>query len=187
MRPRRDYRGLDEIDRQILKVLQADCKTVLTKVGERVGLSAPSIVERVRKLESEGFISGYHARLNARRLGMDITAFVGISIDRPQRVETFEQRLRAIEAEVMRLEDVQECHHVTGEHTLLLKVKTYNTESLQGLIGKLRSIPGIERTETNVVLSTLAERIEVGVDPPETRTSPPRQDVPAAGENRVPL
>ncbi len=151
MKARRDELGLDEIDRRILSLLQQDCKVPLAKIGERVGLSAPSVVERVRKLEGEGFITGYHASLDARRLGFDITAFIGVSIAHPRGITFFEKQLPV-------LDNVLECHHVTGGHTLLLKVKTKNTQSLEELIRVLRSIEGVERTETSVVLSTKVER-----------------------------
>ena len=155
MKPRRNGAGLDEIDRRILGLLQADCKTPLAKIGEKVGLSAPSVVERVRKLEGDGFITGYHANLDARKLGVDITAFIGVAVSHPQGIAIFEQQLP-------HLPEVLECHHVTGGHTLLLKVKTRNTQSLENLIRTLRSISGVERTETSVVLSTKVERSGVG-------------------------
>jgi Lrp/AsnC family leucine-responsive transcriptional regulator len=155
MRGKRDPKGLDEIDRRILEMLQADCKVALAKVGERVGLSPPSIVERVRKLEHEGYIQGYHARLSARRLGLDVTAFISVWTSHPRVIQDFERQLSEFE-------DVLECHHVTGEPTLLLKVKTRNTQSLERLISSLRSLSGVERTETNVVLSTLVERSGLG-------------------------
>jgi Lrp/AsnC family transcriptional regulator, leucine-responsive regulatory protein len=155
MKPRRDELGLDEIDRRILGLLQIDCKLPLAKIGEKVGLSAPSIVERVRKLEAEGFITGYHAHLDARRLGMDITAFIGVSVVHPKSISFFETQLA-------HLPDVLECHHVTGGYTLLLKVKTRDTQSLERLIQTLRSIEGVERTETSVVLSTKVEKTALG-------------------------
>lgn len=155
MKIRRDAHGLDTIDRRILEVLQSDCKTSLAKIGEQVGLSAPSIIERVRKLESEGFIRGYHALLDPRRLGIDVAAFIGVSIRHPGAIVRFEERL-------LDLDDVLECHHVTGQHTLLLKVKTRNTESLEQLIRSLREIEGVERTETSVVLSTKVEKSALG-------------------------
>jgi len=155
MRSKRDPQGLDEIDRRILETLQADCKVALARVGEQVGLSAPSIVERVKKLESEGFILGYHARLNARRLGLDVTAFISVWTDHPQVIKDFVARLSEFD-------DVLECHHVTGDPSLLLKIKTRNTQSLERLISSLRSLDGVERTETNVVLSTLVERPGLG-------------------------
>jgi Lrp/AsnC family transcriptional regulator, leucine-responsive regulatory protein len=169
MRPKRDPRGLDEIDRRILEVLQSDCKVALAKIGEQVGLSAPSIVERIRKLENEGFIKGYHARLSARRLGLDVTAFISVTTAHARAIKEFAKHLEE-------LEDVLECHHVTGDPTLLLKVKTRNTDSLERLISAVRSLPGVERTETNVVLSTLVERpglshrsIQAATSEPPTR------------------
>ena len=158
MRSKRDPQGLDEIDRRILEMLQADCKVALARVGEQVGLSAPSVVERVRKLENEGFIQGYHARLNARRLGLDVIAFISVWTAHPQVIKDFGAKL----AQLSELEDVLECHHVTGDPSLLLKVKTRNTQSLERLISALRSLAGVERTETNVVLSTLVERPGLG-------------------------
>lgn len=158
MRSKRDPQGLDEIDRRILEMLQADCKVALARVGEQVGLSAPSVVERVRKLENEGFILGYHARLNARRLGLDVIAFISVWTAHPQVIKEFSSKL----TQLTELEDVLECHHVTGDPSLLLKVKTRNTQSLERLISALRSLAGVERTETNVVLSTLVERPGLG-------------------------
>ncbi|MBI2963089.1 MAG: Lrp/AsnC family transcriptional regulator [Deltaproteobacteria bacterium] len=142
---------LDDIDLGILSVLQENCRTSLAKIGEQVGLSAPSVIERVKKLEDSGVIRGYHAILDARRLGMDITAFIGVYVSHPRSIGGFE-------SEVETIEDVLECHHVTGSYTLLLKVKTPNTSSLEALISRLRSINGVEKTETMVVLSTHTER-----------------------------
>jgi Lrp/AsnC family leucine-responsive transcriptional regulator len=154
MRSKRDPQGLDEIDRRILELLQADCKVALARVGEQVGLSAPSIVERVRKLENEGFIQGYHARLNARRLGLDVIAFISMWTAHPQVIKEFGAKL----SKSSEFDDILECHHVTGDPSLLLKIKTRNTQSLERLISTLRSLAGVERTETMVVLSTLVER-----------------------------
>ena len=156
MRTKRDTRGLDEIDCGILEMLQADCKATLARVGEQVGLSAPAVVERVKRLENEGFIEGYHARLNARLLGLDVSAFISVWTTHPR-------AMQELTAQLGTFEDVLECHHVTGEPTLLLKVKTRNTQSLERLISAVRSLPGVDRTETNVVLSTLVERSGLGM------------------------
>jgi Lrp/AsnC family leucine-responsive transcriptional regulator len=141
---------LDNVDRHILSLLQENCKLPLARIGERVGLSAPSVAERIDKLEKSGVIRGYTAILDGRKLGKDITAFIGVFVDHPRLIAKFEK-------EIDRLEDVQECHHVTGQHTLLLKVKVDNTSALEDLIRKLRSLEGVSRTETSVVLSTYTE------------------------------
>ena len=142
----------DSIDRHILSVLQEDCKLSLAKIGERVGLSAPSVTERIKKLEESGVIRGYTAILDARQLGKDITAFIGVFIDHPKLIGKFER-------EIARFEDVQECHHVTGAYTLLLKIKTENTSTLEELLRKIRSLEGVARTETSVVLRTSTEGV----------------------------
>lgn len=147
---------LDAIDLQILQILQQDCKISLARIGDLVGLSAPSVIERIKKLEQGGAIRGYHAVLDSRRLGLDVTAFIGVVIDHPNAIEGFEEIVSS-------LEGVLECHHVTGQHTLLLKVKTQSTSSLESLIREIRSVRGVTRTETMVVLSTQSEQIQVSL------------------------
>jgi len=150
------HQDLDAIDRHILSLLQENCRMSLAKIGDQVGLSAPSVIERVKKLEDGGVITGYHATVNARRVGKDVTAFIGVSITHPKAIGCFEKTIDS-------LDDVLECHHVTGSHTLLLKVKTHNTSSLEELIRRLRSIEGVVRTETMVVLSTHSERVQLAL------------------------
>lgn len=145
---------LDDIDRALIEALQADCKTSLGKLGERVGLSAPAVMERIRKLEAGGVITGYHALVDGKRLGLDITAFVGVSINYPKDIDRFL-------ASVATRPEVLECHHITGAHTLLLKVKTQNTASLEKVISAVRQVEGVTRTETMVVLSTDVETHKV--------------------------
>ncbi len=147
---------LDAIDLQILSILQDHGRIAHVKLGEQVGLSAPSVIERVKKLEDSGIIVGYHAVVDAKRLGKDVTAFIGVSIAHPKTIALFEQTIELID-------DVLECHHVTGEHTVLLKVKTANTSTLEELIRTIRVIEGVTRTETMVVLSTRTERTQISV------------------------
>ena len=117
MKFRRDAPEFDGTDRAILELLQENCKRPLAAIGEKVGLSAPSVVERIHKLEEAGVIIGYVALLDARKLGKDVSAFIGVNTDRPHAIGVLAQQLVAIE-------DVLECHHVTGVHTLMVKVKT---------------------------------------------------------------
>ena len=148
--------GFDDIDLHILSLLQENCKLPLAKIGEHVGLSAPSVIDRIKKLEDHEVITAYRAILSARKLGKDVTAFIGVSISHPKLISEFEK-------EIAELDGVLECHHVTGQHTLLLKVKTESTSSLEELISKIRSVEGVDRTETMVVLSTHAERTQVSL------------------------
>ncbi len=163
----------DATDLGILDLLQENCKQPLAAIGEKVGLTASSIMERIHKLEQAGVITGYVAQVDARRLGKDVAAFIGVSIDHPEAIGAFER-------EIGHIADVLDCHHVTGHHTLILKVKTENTESLEHLIGRMRSIDGVTRTETMVVLSTHTERTRVGLEPEAAgrRKRPRRQQGP---------
>jgi Lrp/AsnC family transcriptional regulator, leucine-responsive regulatory protein len=145
---------LDEIDRRLLDELQGDCKLSLQALGEIVDLSAPAVLDRVRKLEQAGVITGYHAIIDGKRVGLDITAFIGVSINYPKDIDRFLEHLAA-------KPEVLECHHITGGHTLLLKIKTEDTASLEKLISSLRWIEGVTRTETMVVLSTATEHGKV--------------------------
>jgi Lrp/AsnC family transcriptional regulator, leucine-responsive regulatory protein len=146
----------DATDRAILELLQENCKQPLAAIGEKVGLSAPAVVERIHKLEEAGVIRSYTALLDARRLGRDVTAFIGVSMH-PGDVHPVEQAITAID-------EVLECHHVTGVYTLVLKVKTRNTETLEALIDRVRRLEGVSRTETMVVLSTHTERCRIALD-----------------------
>jgi Lrp/AsnC family leucine-responsive transcriptional regulator len=146
----------DATDRAILELLQENCKQPLAAIGEKVGLKAPSVVERIHKLEEAGVITGYVAQLDARRLGNDVTVFIGVDTEHPRALGQLERELTAIE-------DILECHHVTGVHTLMLKAKTRSTETLEHLIDRIRSLEGVASTETSVVLSTHAERTRLGL------------------------
>ncbi|MGD9763693.1 MAG: Lrp/AsnC family transcriptional regulator [Candidatus Binatia bacterium] len=159
---------LDTIDIQILALLQEHCKTPLAKIGQQVGLSAPAVIERIKKLEEGGVILGYSALVDARKLGCDITAFIGVQTSQPSGID-------AVEEKIASWPEVLECHHVTGGYTLLLKVKTVDTGSLEALISHLRAIEGVSRTETMVVLSTHTERqLLVQAETPPQRRQPRR-------------
>ena len=165
---------LDVIDRQVVAALQADAKISLKSVGEQVGLTAPAVMERVRKLESAGIITGYHACVDARAMGLDIAAFIGVSVYDPARLSDIEDWVEA-------MPQIMECHHVTGGHTLLLKVKVKNTNSLERLISRVRSLEGVEGTHTMVVLSSHTERVQVSFDDDEVA---PLDDTPRKRRRR---
>ena len=149
--------SLDATDLAILDLLQANCKQPLAEIGKQVGLSAPSVTDRIHKLEDAGVIQAYRAVIDSRAMGRDVGAFIGVEIEHPRAFAVFEK-------EISELGDVLECHHVTGRHTLMLKVRARNTESLEELIAQIRSVDGVLRTETVVVLSTYLERSGVVID-----------------------
>src|SRR5438034_5065052 len=132
--------SFDPIDYQIIDLLQRDGRATQLQIAKAVGLSQPSVAERIHKLEDRGVISGYTALVDAATLGKDITAFVNVSISHPRYFDGFARRILGI-AEIL------ECHRVAGEATYLLKVKTDNTRTLDKLLASiLRTIPGVTRT-----------------------------------------
>jgi Lrp/AsnC family transcriptional regulator, leucine-responsive regulatory protein len=149
---------MDGLDHQILQLLQANGRATQLEISREVGLSQPAVAERIHKLEDRGVITGYAARVDALQLGKDVTAFIGVSIEHPKYFADFGQRM-------LSLEDVLECHRVAGEDSYLLKVKTRNTRSLDSLLVEtLRTIPGVTRTQTTIVLSSVKETTHVHVD-----------------------
>ncbi len=160
---------LDATDLAILELLQENCKQPLAQIGEKVGLTAPSVVERIHKLEQAGVITDYVALLDARLLGKGVTAFIGVGTDQPRAIA-------ALEAQVAAIEDVLECHHVTGSHTLIVKAKTWTTDTLEALIERIREVEGVTRTETMIVLSTAAEQPRIALSAArEWLAAPPRR------------
>jgi Lrp/AsnC family leucine-responsive transcriptional regulator len=141
---------LDKIDCELLSILQQEGRTKRNELAEKVGLSLPAVSERLRKLEEEGIIQGYYTRLDHKRLGKDITAFVVVTIDSSKHFLGFLDH-------ILKSDDIQECHAITGDGTHLLKVRTENTEGLEILLAKIQSWQGVQKTTTNLVLSTHKE------------------------------
>ncbi len=172
---------MDAVDVKILHILQENCRGSLAEIGKQVGVSPPTILERVKKLEAKGIIRGYQALLDAKKLGKDIAAFVGVLITHPRFIRRFEES-------VTRFPDILECHHVTGEYTLLLKLRTNNTATLERLISQLRALPGVNRTVTMVVFSTTTERMTLHLDsvlsPPKHTTDLPLSAKPLRHHRR---
>jgi len=149
---------LDVIDRKILALIQDNAKLSQAELAKAVGLTAPSVNERIRKLERGGVIRGYVALLDERKLGHDITAFVEIFIEHPKFESGF------IEA-VGGLDEVLECHHITGEFSLLLKVRVRDMAAFRKLlIEKLNTVRGVRQTRTLIVLATAKEQRRIKID-----------------------
>jgi Lrp/AsnC family leucine-responsive transcriptional regulator len=149
---------LDLTDRKILSLLQDDAKISQAELAKAVGLTAPSVNERIRKLERGGVIRGYVALLDERKLGQDITAFVEIFIEHPKFESGFIEAVRG-------LDEVLECHHITGEFSLLLKVRVQDMAAFRKLlIEKLNTVRGVRQTRTLIVLATAKEQRRIKID-----------------------
>ncbi len=148
---------LDHIDLEILGYLQEDGRMTNVDLAQRVGLTAPPCLRRVRTLEEAGVIRGYHADLSARALGWSITVFAMVSL-RSQA----ESDLRAFEAYVATLPQVRECHMLNGEIDFILKVVAADLPSFQTfLTEQLTSAPNVGSVKTSLTIRT--SKSEIGV------------------------
>ncbi|MEZ5307931.1 MAG: Lrp/AsnC family transcriptional regulator [Pyrinomonadaceae bacterium] len=138
---------LDEIDWKILIELQNDARTSYAELGRRVGLTTPAIIERIRKLEDSGVITGYRVEIDTSKVGLPVTAFIRMSI-------TGIDYSRIIET-VSEAKEVLECHRGTGGDSFIIKVAVASVEHLQEIIDKLTPY-GI--TTTAIVLSSPVKR-----------------------------
>ena len=148
---------LDQTDLKILSILQSDGRCHLSEIAKEVDLSSPAVMERVKKLETNGVIKSYQAVLDAKKVGKDITAFIGVSVSHQRHIDAFASYM-------MRQPYVLECHHVTGEESFILKVKIANTDSLEKLLAEIRSVEGVTGTVTKLVLSSVKESQKLEFD-----------------------
>lgn len=143
--------NLDEIDCKALHHLMLSGRMTWADLASLLQLSAPATADRVRRLEERGVIKGYAALVEPEEIGYNLTAFVAVTLERPEHRAPFLELLK-------RLQEVQECHHVAGEDDYWLKVRCLNTRDLERLISEeLKGLPGVLRTRTTIVLSTLKE------------------------------
>ena len=141
---------LDKIDRRLLAELQAEGRVTNVDLARRVGLTAPPCLRRVRSLEEDGVIRGYHADLDASKLGFAITVAAMVSL-RSQA----EEDLKAFEDHIAKLEEVRECHMLNGEIDFILKIVSRDLQSFQEfLTSKLTPAPNVASVKTSLTIRT---------------------------------
>jgi Lrp/AsnC family leucine-responsive transcriptional regulator len=143
---------MDEIDKKLISLLQQNARTPLKTLAEHVYLSSPAVSARIERLEKAGIISGYEARINQSSLGYHITAFINLEIVPVQKNEFY--------SFVKKCPNVLECHCVTGNFSMLMKVAFKSTTELDEFIGKLQVFG---RTNTQIVFSTAVEHRSIDV------------------------
>lgn len=150
---KRPGKDLDRIDRNILNELQKDGRISNVELSKRVGLSPTPCLERVRRLERQGFIQGYTALLNPHYLDASLLVFVEITLNRGA-PDVFEQ----FNAAVQKLEEIQECHLVSGDFDYLLKTRVPDMSAYRKLLGEtLLRLPGVNDTRTYVVMEEVKQ------------------------------
>jgi Lrp/AsnC family transcriptional regulator, leucine-responsive regulatory protein len=143
--------NFDATDRKILSILREDGRASHAAIAKKVGLSAPAVGERVRKLEQSGVIKGYRAILNPAALERDVSAYVAIAPQPRYPAANLVQNLTP-------LLEIEELHAVAGEHGYIAKVRVASTEELDAFLDRLWMVEGVERTVTTVILRTTVDR-----------------------------
>lgn len=148
---------MDHIDEKILVILKKNGKASATEISKIVGLSIPAVSERIRKMEHNGIIEGYGAKISRRKTGYNVTAFIMVNLERSGEDDEFRQN-------VVGFQEVLECHHVVGAFDYLLKVLVKTPDDLEHfLMDKLNEIPTVTSSQTFMCLSTLKEEWNVEI------------------------
>ena len=147
---------LDKIDIKILNMLQEHGRVKRNVIAEAVGLSLPSLSERMKKLEEHGIIEGYYTKINKKAFGFDIMAFIVV-------VTSSSKYYDLLIENVKETPEIIECYAVLGEGSHILKVIVKDTSSLESLLAKIQSWKGVTRTMTTFVLSTTKETTKIKI------------------------
>lgn len=144
---------LDKIDKKLISMLNENARYSLKELAGEVSLSSPATSTRIERLENDGYITGYTAKLNRQKLGYNITAFISMDVPPPQK-ETFYPFIKACP-------NVIECNCITGNYSMFIKVAFKTTQELDSFIGTLQSFG---KTQTQIVFSTPVEPREIQLD-----------------------
>jgi DNA-binding Lrp family transcriptional regulator len=156
---------LDRIDRRILRDLQDDGRMTNVELARRAGISAPPCLRRVRALEEAGFIRGYHADINPKQMGFEVTVFAGVGLS-----SQAEGDLRRFEEMVAGWPQVRECHMLAGETDFLLKIVAETWEDYQQfLTSKLTTAPNVSHVKSSLAIRTskLLPGVPIDADAPD--------------------
>ena len=147
---------LDETDREILRILQADARTPFSEVARRIDMSSATVHDRVGRLEESGVIQGYHAKLDPKAIDLGISAIIGLRVEQGREQDTLE-RLQEIEG-------VQEVHLTTGEWDVMGRVYAEDADALRELMfDRIAQMDGFARSQTMVILGTPHESEELPI------------------------
>jgi Lrp/AsnC family leucine-responsive transcriptional regulator len=156
-------RELDRVDRQLLALLQSDGRLTVAELARTVNLTLTPCIERVRRLEREGFIEGYFARLNPRRLGQQMLAFTEVTLDHAT-ADVFKRFNETVQS----VDEIVECHMVAGGFDYLIKTRVRDLDEYRRVLGdKITSVRGVRHTQTYFVLEEIKSTHALRIRAPE--------------------
>ena len=146
---------MDEIDKNILNILEKDSRKSASAIGEIVNLSVPAVLERMKKLDKANIITEYTIKINRKKLGLSLAAFILVVLERSADIKGFRDKITQIP-------NVLECHHVAGQYDYILKICVKDTDDLEHfLMDVLKNIDGVASSNTLISLSILKENFNV--------------------------
>lgn len=164
---------MDELDARLVTALRENARASYAELGRLVGLSGPSVQERVRRLEERGVLTGYRALVRPGAVGLTVTSLIGLLLS-----DNADQS--AVVERLFEVPEIEDCWFVAGEESYLLKLRVTDMAALERAIGAISRVSGVARTRTTVVLSSRWEA-RVGVaDVDRIATGEPAPDLPDA-------
>lgn len=145
---------IDRFDRQIIDILSKEGRIPVTDLARRIGLSKSPCQMRLKRLQSDGIITGFRAVIDPAKMGLDHVAFVEVSLK-----DTTEAALTAFNRAVQSLPEIEQCHMIAGSFDYLLKVRTRDIQNYRHVLGEhLSALPHVAKTSTYVALEAVKER-----------------------------
>lgn len=142
---------MDIIDAKILEFMKENGRATVSEISKKVNLSIPAVSERIRKLEESNIIEQYTIKVNREKMGYKLLAIIFVNIDETANIQNFRET-------IVQFSEVIECHHMAGEYDYMLKVLMNDTGELEDFLSnKMKSIKGVRKSNTLIVLSTLKE------------------------------
>ncbi|MCE8515406.1 Lrp/AsnC family transcriptional regulator [Ruegeria pomeroyi] len=145
---------MDQIDHRIVRALQRDGRMTISDLADKVGLSPTPCARRLERLQRDGVITGYSARVDPAKLGLGVSVFVSVELERQERaaVDAFERAIRTCD-------EVMECYLMTGSRDILLRVLVADLAAFDAFLeNRLMQIPGIRNLRSNFALRTMVQR-----------------------------
>ena len=142
-----DVIKLDQIDRDILNILQIEARSSASYIAEKISMSIPAVIDRIKKLQESGVIMGFTTLLDHRKVGLDVSAFITV-------ISESSSHYSDVVRQANKTPEIVQCYTTTGNGSHVLLAITENTSSLEKLLRIIQSWPGVMRTETQMVLSS---------------------------------
>lgn len=146
---------IDEFDRKILHALKRDGRMSATDLAQEIGLSKTPCLNRMKRLQADGYILGFHATLNPAKLNLDNVAFVEVSLS-----DTTEPALQAFNAAVLEIAEIEQCHMIAGAFDYLLKVRSRDMTSYRKILGEtISNLPYVASSSTHVSMQAVKDEV----------------------------